>query len=124
MKLLNSLYTIVEDRPAEGSHDYVIKLDPEHFIYKAHFPGEPITPGVCILQTAQELMGEALGEKLEVSTVKNVKFLRVISPLETPVVCYSVQKLVREEDTAKAQVTVTAGEDIYAKLSLICRIAR
>ena len=46
MKLRDSLYTIVSEFKGDGRHDFNIKLDPEHFIYKAHFPGEPITPGV------------------------------------------------------------------------------
>ena len=49
MKLIDSLYKVISDTRSETGHVYSIELDPEHFIYKAHFPGEPITPGVCIL---------------------------------------------------------------------------
>ena len=35
----------------------------------------------------------------------------------------SLAKISREDDQVKVQVTVTAGEDAYAKLSLICQIA-
>ena len=123
MKLRDSLYTIVSESKGEGSHYFNIKLDPEHFIYKAHFPGEPITPGVCIMQIAKELLEEAVSEDLVLSCVKNIKFLRIISPNEVTDVCYSLAKISREDDQIKVQVTVTAGEDAYAKLSLICQIA-
>ena len=123
MKLRDSLYTIVSESKGEGRHDFNIKLDPEHFIYKAHFPGEPITPGVCIMQIAKELLEEAVSEDLALSCVKNIKFLRIISPNEVTEVCYSLAKISREDDHIKVQVTVTAGEDAYAKLSLICQIA-
>ena len=123
MKLRDSLYTIVSESKGEGSHDFNIKLDPEHFIYKAHFPGEPITPGVCIMQIAKELLEEAVSEDLVLSCVKNIKFLRIISPNEVTDVCYSLAKISREDDQIKVQVTVTAGEEAYAKLSLICQIA-
>jgi 3-hydroxyacyl-[acyl-carrier-protein] dehydratase len=123
MKLRDSLYTIVSESKGEGRHDFNIKLDPEHFIYKAHFPGEPITPGVCIMQIAKELLEEAVAESLTLSCVKNIKFLRIISPNEVTEVCYSLAKISREDDQVKVQVTVTAGEDAYAKLSLICQIA-
>ena len=123
MKLRDSLYTIVSESKGEGWHDFNIKLDPEHFIYKAHFPGEPITPGVCIMQIAKELLEEAVSEDLVLSCVKNIKFLRIISPNEVTEICYSLAKISREDDQIKVQVTVTAGEDAYAKLSLICQIA-
>ena len=123
MKLRDSLYTIVSESKGECRHDFNIKFDPEHFIYKAHFPGEPITPGVCIMQIAKELLEEAVAESLTLSCVKNIKFLRIISPNEVTEVCYSLAKISREDDQVKVQVTVTAGEDAYAKLSLICQVA-
>lgn len=124
MKLQNSLFTVLSHTVTENRHDFNIRLDAEHFIYKAHFPGEPITPGVCIMQIALELMEEAAEKKLEVKCVKNVKFLRIITPQEVTDVCYSLQKLTIEENTVKCQITVSAGTDVYAKLSLICEMQR
>lgn len=121
MQLLNDLYTIISASPTADGYVFVIEPDPEHFIYKAHFPGEPITPGVCIMQIALELCEEATGTPLSVSCVKNVKFLRIISPDEITSVRYSLQKITWEDDILKVQITVSSGEDIYAKLSLICR---
>jgi len=124
MKLLDSLYTIVAERPAVDGHEYDIRWNPEHFIYKAHFPGEPITPGVCIMQTAVELVSKATEKPLAIKVVKNIKFLRLITPGATPEVCFSISRLSVEEDTVKAMVTVKYGDDAYAKLSLVCQIAQ
>lgn len=123
MKLLDSLYSIVSDAVIDGGHDYTIKLDPEHFIYKAHFPAEPITPGVCIMQIAQELLERHTGLDLDVKCVRNVKFLRIIVPTETPVITYRLQKVTVDGDEVKVMVSVIEGEDTYAKLSLACRKA-
>lgn len=123
MKLLNSLYTIVSDVKGEGKHDFLISLDKKHFIYQAHFPGEPITPGVCIMQIAKELLEVSTDLKLNLTSVKNIKFLRIISPAEITDITYSLGKIVREEDCVKVQVTVVDGDDVYAKLSLVCQIA-
>ena len=123
MKLLNSLYTIVSDAKSEGKHDFRISLDKTHFIYQAHFPGEPITPGVCIMQIAKELLEVSTDLKLNLTSVKNIKFLRIISPAEITDITYSLGKIVREEDCVKVQVTVVDGDDVYAKLSLVCQIA-
>jgi 3-hydroxyacyl-[acyl-carrier-protein] dehydratase len=120
MKLLDSLYTIVSETANESGHEFELKLNPEHFIYQAHFPGEPITPGVCIMQIAVELFEVALKTPIALNTVKNIKFLRIISPNEVTDVKYSLQKITKEDGLLKVQVTVSAAEEIYAKLSLIC----
>lgn len=122
MKLLNSLYCITEESKSDTEHSYTIKLDAEHFIYAAHFPGEPITPGVCIMQIAQELLECHVGRPLSIECVKNIKFLRIITPTETPVVCYTLQRVSSEEGCVKCQVAVTSGGETFAKLSLVCRI--
>lgn len=122
MKLLDSLYSVTNEEVTDVDHSYTIKLNAEHFIYAAHFPGEPITPGVCIMQIAHELLELHLGKQLDIDVVKNVKFLRIITPTETPVVCYTLQKVSVEERLVKAQVNVSYEGDSYAKLSLVCQI--
>ena len=124
MKLLDSLFKIESQTALDGAYCYTVRLDPEHFIYKAHFPGEPITPGVCILQISKELLELAVGKQLAVSVVKNVKFLRIITPAETPVMDWNLQKISTEEDgSVKVQVSVCNGADVFAKLSIVCKEA-
>ena len=123
MKLKNSLFEVVSDTASAKGHDYAIRLNSDHVIYKAHFPEQPITPGVCIIQIAQELLEDMVGKALLIHTVKNVKFLRVISPVDTPDICYSLQNVSEEDGMVKAQVAVVSGDDVYAKISFICQIA-
>ena len=121
MILKNSLYTIA-DKKMEGSGIfYQILLDKNHFIYKAHFPNEPITPGVCIIQIAKELLEDYLHEEYEISYVKNIKFLSVLSPLSTPSVAYVFDKItvLPETNECKTQVQVQQDNALFAKLSII-----
>lgn len=124
MRLLNQMYTITSRETLdETTCRFALHLDAEHFIYKAHFPGEPITPGVCIMQIAKELMEEAVSSSLQLDTVKNIKFLRIISPLEVTDITYTVSKISIEDGCVKAQITVEDEQAPYAKLSLVCRKA-
>ena len=122
MKFLNNLYTIDSKDVVDASIRYNIHLDASHFIYQAHFPDEPITPGVCIIQIAKELLEEHLGIGLEIQKVKNVKFLNVISPLATPNVTYVFEKIIPgdSEKTYKILTQVSSGEISLAKLSFTC----
>lgn len=122
MKLIDSLYTIISDSANESVHEYTIRLNPEHFIYKAHFPGEPITPGVCIMQIVRELMEKSTGLSLEIDYVKNIKFLRIITPTEVSTVDCSLSKVSIEDGHVKAQSVMSANGEICAKLSISCKV--
>lgn len=122
MQLRNNLYT-VSNRDVDGTTArFALQLNPASFIYQAHFPGEPITPGVCIVQMAKELLEEILHLSLEISMVKNVKFLAVVSPLESTSIVYQFDKVTTSDDrTVKAQITVSAETGVKAKISLVCK---
>lgn len=119
MILKNILYKIASSNAEEKSFN--LELVPECLMYRAHFPEHPITPGVCIIQIASELLNELLQSDFELITVSNAKFLAVINPLETNSVIYTFKKVVVDEDTktVKVSVIVSNPETIFTKLSLV-----
>lgn len=84
MKLLNNFYIIKTYEKVNDNHKYLIRLNESHPIYSCHFPGNPITPGVCILQILTELCEDAFGKSQDIKSYVNVKYLSVISPNENP----------------------------------------
>ncbi len=124
MRLKDDFYTITSVTEVDGRKLYVLHLNPDHFIFKAHFPGEPITPGVCLQQMAVELAEEAAGQPLQLSYVKNVKFLSVVSPLQTPDFQICINKFTVDEAAGSVAVQMTAQTpDIQlAKLSFTCKM--
>ena len=121
MILKNSLYTIVAKNDTEKGIVFHIRLNSEHTIYKAHFPGQPITPGVCITQIAKELIEEHRNESLEIKAIKNIKFLSIISPDDVTEIDYNITSIKEEEQVIKSQISVTSGDVVYAKISLVCQ---
>ena len=123
MKLLNNLYMISKRETTSLSAQYDIFLEEKSFIYKAHFPNEPITPGVCIIQIAKELLEDYAQKHYTIKAIKNVKFLNVISPVFTPYVTYVLDKIVIDEanKTCSLQVQVLAEEVLLTKLSFTCQ---
>ena len=130
MQLRNNLYTVTEKKVDGLTGHFELALTPSCFIYQAHFPGEPITPGVCIVQMGTELLEDLLCEglqkkvKLEICKVKNVKFLSGISPNESTVINYLMKKVEMSEDGSevKAQMVVTSGDEAKAKISLVLSV--
>jgi 3-hydroxyacyl-[acyl-carrier-protein] dehydratase len=80
--LLNSLYTIKRIH-REGNLNRIsilIKLNPSQEIFKGHFPGNPVLPGVCIVQIMKEILMVQLDKKLMLSYANSIKYLSFINP--------------------------------------------
>lgn len=122
MKLRNDLYTVRYETQEDNGWQCEIALNPACFIYQAHFPGEPITPGACLLQIARELLEEHLHTSLVIVYIKDVKFMSVITPEETPVISYRFSHFDETaEDEVKARVMVVSGDKSLCSLSFTCK---
>ena len=119
MTLLDNLYSIVSRTEQEGLPHYRVRINPQWPIYRAHFPGHPITPGVCIVQMVQELLCDTLRRPLSLRKAKNVKYLAIVSPTQVEELTVAFTKLEPQEDgTLKVQAQVADQETTYTKLSL------
>lgn len=116
MRLQNNMYHIVrrDETPA-----FDITLHADHVIYRAHFPGQPVTPGVCILQIIGELLETYLGGALRLTTVKNLKFVRPLSPVDNNEVTVTFRRIDSEGDTVKTKGDITAGGETFTSFSII-----
>jgi 3-hydroxyacyl-[acyl-carrier-protein] dehydratase len=114
--LEKEFYTIKRTTQGENSFLAEIELNPAHYIYKSHFPGNPITPGVCLIQIAIELLEINLNKKFRLTEAKNIKYLKVISPVDNPVIGYNV-KYKQEGDLVQADISIVAGETLFTKIN-------
>ncbi|KQK27428.1 3-hydroxyacyl-ACP dehydratase [Chryseobacterium aquaticum] len=115
--MLTDFYTLENHQKTDdGNFSANIKLNENHEIFKGHFPGNPVTPGVCMMQIVKELTEEFTGKKLFLKSASNVKFMAIINPYETPNL--QLQLTVSETDEeVKVKNTTSFGETIALKLS-------
>ena len=119
MKLKDDFFQIKQFCKTEKGGDFTIAFNPEHFIYQAHFPNNPTTPGVCIIQIIKELLNEIVQDDLFLKKVNNVKFLNVINPLENNEVICSLSISLQEDNSYKIDTSVRNENQQFAKLSLL-----
>ena len=62
----------------------VTLLNANHPIYRGHFPGNPVVPGVCQIQMVKELVEKTGNHSLKLVESDNIKFLSMINPNLTP----------------------------------------
>jgi len=78
--LLGNLYNITSQRNEENQFYAEISINASHEIFTGHFPGQPILPGVCMMQMVREMLEQQVHQKLQVSEAANMKFTAMLDP--------------------------------------------
>lgn len=63
-----------------------IIIDPDHDIFKGHFPGRPVVPGVCMVAIIKELIELHLDTSFQLIKANQIKFLQPIIPEQDQVI--------------------------------------
>ena len=79
--MLKDFYTInTLQQIAANTYLCTLTLNAEHPIFKGHFPNNPVTPGVCMMQIVKNLTEQITGHQLQLTQILNVKFTALINP--------------------------------------------
>jgi len=118
MILIDNFFTVASQNISDAKAGFRVKLNADNFIYQAHFPNNPVTPGVCLIQMAAELFGLLKNASFRIKTLKNVKFTAVISPLEFPEVDF-ILEYTQIEIGWLLKVLIIERETVFAKISMV-----
>jgi len=116
--LENKLYLIEHKEVTNESVVYTIRQNKNNEIFKAHFPGNPITPGACLIEIAKELCEHFVGKKLTVQSVKNVKFISLITPIANEFLKFHIATTT-EDDAIHAKVQILAEGNVCSKINFV-----
>ena len=120
MNFLDNLFIIKGITENDEGFTAIVETNPDHPVYLAHFPNNPITPGACIIQFACTLLEQKQNRKLWIKTIKNVKFLSSIVPEKGKEVKFSYSHIVEEAAECKVQVVVNDDKPtIFTKMTLV-----
>ncbi len=104
--VLKDFYTIIHKVSGQNI-EYRIKLNPSHEIFEGHFPGQPVTPGVVLIQITSELTKNAIAQNVKLKQIINSKFLNVLNPEKNSEVTFKIN-ITKEDQTHKV---VTSADD-------------
>lgn len=119
--LIEGLYTVQTLEQNDQEVNAKVKLHAAHDVFKGHFPGNPIMPGVCMIQMIKELTEKVTGKDLFLSVATNVKFMAKINPEENEVIDLNL-KISEENDIIKVKNITSYDQTIALKLSTTFKI--
>jgi len=93
-----------------------IELNEKHAIFEGHFPGMPVTPGVCLVQMVKESAGTILDKKLMMSRADHIKFMAVVNPLENKKLILDLSIRPNGPDSWLCESTTYFDKTIFFKL--------
>lgn len=123
-------FTLESGEKNGNSATYRCRLHPEAPVFKAHFPGFPVLPGVLTLKMVVDAINASQffsTQTLTVQSIGNAKYLAVVNPQETQEVEISValkaEKNADELTVFQFKATVQNGETRFATFSFSCTAA-
>lgn len=123
-------FTLESGEKNGNSATYRCHLHPEAPVFKAHFPGFPVLPGVLTLKMVVDAINASQffsTQTLTVQSIGNAKYLAVVNPQETQEVEISValkaEKNADEPAVFQFKATVQNGETRFATFSFSCTAA-
>ncbi|MBN2165433.1 MAG: hypothetical protein JW717_04075 [Marinilabiliaceae bacterium] len=110
----------------EKSDDYFLAevvLNSNNKLYEGHFPGFPVTPGVCQVQMVNEVLNSCLNKRLQMVSAKEIKFLKLINPNQTNTFLLKMS-IKKENDGSVLLNVVMFSEDVsYLKMRSLYKTA-
>ncbi len=115
MMLLGDFFTInnLENSASDIKADLIINAD--HKIFEGHFPGQPVVPGVCMMQMVKEIVEKVMGKKTDLIKAHEMKFLAIIDPVKNNTISAILKYTVEENGNLVVSATFFKEELIHYK---------
>jgi 3-hydroxyacyl-[acyl-carrier-protein] dehydratase len=95
----------------------LLELNPSHRIFDGHFPGQPVVPGVCMMQMIKEILETVLTKETRLFKADYLKFLIVINPKENRL----IQAELQYDLNSNGEISVIGTLLNEAKIYLKCK---
>ena len=116
--VLKDFYKVLsQEKTGDTKFNIRILVNANHEVFKGHFPGNPIMPGVCMIQIIKELTEKITESSLMIQSLSNVKFMALINPEINPELLLELDIVTTEDDLVKVKNTTYFNETTALKLS-------
>lgn len=112
--MIEPVFKIILTENTENSIVAILSINADSDIFKGHFPGQPVVPGACMLQTVKEIVSDKLEMPLRLLKADNIKFLGLVEP-GTDQFNLSINYQITDEQI-KITANLSSGETVYMKL--------
>jgi len=110
---MHELYVPLVRQDGENDTCYTVRLNWDHDIFKGHFPGNHVLPGVCTVQIIAELLADILDEDISMESASNIKYLSFIAPSQGNNFSFSIMHSLKEDGRIACSAKVFNANAIF-----------
>lgn len=118
--LINNFYSIQEINSLKnnpGKFEVKIELNEKNEIYDGHFPGNPVVPGVCLIQIVKEVLSGIVKKELVLVKADNIKFKAVVNPEINKVLDMELDIKYLDDGVVQVKNVIFHGEKVFFKFA-------
>lgn len=114
-------YRIEDFTESETAIDASIFLNGSHWIYSAHFPGHPVTPGAMLLEILADIVSKRAGRRMRLESSCNIRFYSIIDPAAASKILYRIEYVLDSSGAMDVRCKVTTSKSGNAAAKMDCR---
>ncbi|MFO7614935.1 MAG: hypothetical protein R6W71_09880 [Bacteroidales bacterium] len=112
---MTKFYTITQLKKEGSTITATITLDPGHPVFAGHFPGQPVVPGVFLVEIIASVISQLTGKEMTVKEIANIKFLQMIDPAVDAVLLLDGSIVEEENNSLKVSGRIYYEDVDFAK---------
>ena len=93
-----------------------VRLNPDCRVYEGHFPGTPVSPGVCNIEMIRRCAEVVHGGELRILYIKQCRLTTMMSPFSHPNVDVSIDMQEKEPGVYRLSASIGEGDMAYLTL--------
>lgn len=109
--LENKYFYINSCEATDNGHSFSIRLDANHPVYNGHFPGNPVSPGVCSIEMIKECVERLVKSDSILVSINQCRFINVLTPDKGDNLFIKVSSSL-EDSIVKVSSTIVDANDI------------
>ena len=95
-----------------------VDINKEHEVFEGHFPGNPVVPGVFLIQMIREVIEELQHKKFRIDKADEIKFMNMVIPQQSSHLTLEIQQRTKSENPFAYSILVTDGQTLFLKMKI------
>jgi len=114
--LQGDFFHITTVETAGNTAKVLLEINPAHAIFEGHFPGQPVVPGVCMMQMVKEIAEKVLEKEIRLVKADQIKFLAPLIPAENQPLQMELKFTARENSETGVDAQLVNETEVTAQL--------